>query len=76
MATTAKAALELLITHQPLLAGEDQVQLSTFSCRFLCYLEEKVINTFQELLQFLVHCYLVPPTDIKVTAVPHKDHVL
>jgi len=45
----AKAALELHISQQCLLAGEDERQHSTFSCGFLYHLEEVVIiNAFQE----------------------------
>lgn len=77
MVTTAKAALELYNTHQSLLFGGDMVQHTTFPRGFLYYLEEEVIiNTFQEALRFLVHCYVVHPTDIGVVEVPYEDHVL
>lgn len=75
--TTAKAALELHITLQPLLAGEDKVQHSTFSHEFLHYLEEvAIINAFQETPLFLAHCCAVPPTVARLVQVPYEDHVL
>jgi len=49
MVTAAKAALEFHITHSFLLVGEDKVQHSIFSRRFLNNMEEEVTNnTFQE----------------------------
>ena len=75
MVTKIKAALELHITHQPLLLGEDKIQHSTSSHGFLYHLEgEVIINAFQ--LQLLVPCYVVLPTDIRMIEVPHEDHVL
>jgi len=74
--STARATLELHVTHQLLLC-EDKVQHSTLSHGFLYYLEEGLaINTFQKPLRFLVHCCVVPPTDIVVVKVPHKDYIL
>ncbi|KAK4812888.1 LOW QUALITY PROTEIN: hypothetical protein QYF61_024244 [Mycteria americana] len=77
MVTAAKAALELHILHQPLLGGEDKVQHSTSPHWLLCLLEKEVIiNTFPEPPRLPVSSCVVPPTDIRVAKVPHKDQGL
>lgn len=61
--TTAKAALELCIPHQPFLVGENMVQHNT-SCLLLSHLEKGVIvNAFQEPSGLLMSFCVVLPTD-------------
>ncbi|GAB0192653.1 hypothetical protein GRJ2_001730600 [Grus japonensis] len=77
MVTAAKAALELHIPYQPLLVGENKVQNGTSPCWVLYHLEKEVIiDAFQEPPGLLMPCCVVPPTDIRVTEVPHKDQGL
>ncbi|GAB0210107.1 hypothetical protein GRJ2_003476500 [Grus japonensis] len=72
--TAAKAALELDIPYQALLIGENKVQHGTSPRGLLYHLEEKVIiNTFQEPPALLVPCCVLPPADVGVVEVHHKD---
>ncbi|GAB0210109.1 highly reducing polyketide synthase PKS6 [Grus japonensis] len=77
MVTAAKAALELDIPYQALLIGENKVQHGTSPRGLLYHLEEKfVINTFQEPPGLLALCCVLPPADVRVVEVPHKDQGL
>lgn len=73
--TAAKAALELHILQQLLLANENNVQNSTFPHWLLYQLKKGVINTFQE-PGLLILCCVVPPNDVRVVENPQEDQGL
>ncbi|PKU39025.1 obscurihypothetical protein [Limosa lapponica baueri] len=75
--TTAKAALELHVPHQPLLIGQDKIRNGTSPCLFLYHLKKEVIiNVLQEPAGLLMPCCAVPPTDTKLVEVAHEDQDL
>ena len=56
MVTAAKAAPEPHILEQPLLVGENKIQLNTSPRGLLCHLEKAAINAFQEPPGLLMSC--------------------
>ncbi|GAB0184060.1 hypothetical protein GRJ2_000871300 [Grus japonensis] len=74
MVTAAKAAFDLHVLSELLLAVEYEVQQSTTPHWLLYQLEEKVIiNALQESPGLLMSCCVVPPADIRMVEVPHED---
>lgn len=70
MVTTAQAVLELHIPHQSVLVSENKVQHSTSLIGSSIIWRRKLS---QEPPGFPVPGFVVPPTNIGVVGVPHRD---
>ncbi|KAM6111527.1 arrestin domain-containing protein 3-like [Phoenicopterus ruber ruber] len=73
----SKAAFDLNILNEPLIAGECEVQQSTSPYwRLYLFGQDLVIDALQEPPVLLMSCCVVPSADIGMTQVPQEDQGL